>query len=120
MKTLALTRTVLFGEPPLKYAVTFHVGDHERHVKIVGPGAGGQPVTRWLQWSGKQFRPGCLAMTEQAVCFFREREAADLPDDRADVANEELIIAGRLPAGSRRRFDSHERQLPRSDRTEVG
>lgn len=119
MKTLAITRTVLFGEPPQRYAVSFSVGT--RFVRIVGPGRDGEQVTRVMEWRGKAFRPGCQAMTEQAVAWFLNLEASGLMDDRSEQGNEELMIAGRLPtAKTRRVLDHHERQLPAGDRVEVG
>lgn len=122
MKTVALTRVVLFGEPPQKYSVTFSVGS--RFVRIVGPSRGGERTSRVMEWRGAAFRPGCVAMTEQAVAFFREVEANVHPDDRSELANHELMITGRLPATKRHdspnRLDCHERQLPVGDRMEVG
>lgn len=118
MKTLAITRTVLFGEPPQKYAVSFAVGS--RFVRIIGPGQSGEQVTRVMEWRGADFRPGCQAMTEQAVAYFLKIEASQQPDDRAELGNAELMTAGRLPAKAKPRLDCHERQLPVGDRVEVG
>lgn len=118
MKTLALSRTVLFGEPPRRYVVTFAVGS--RFVRVVGPGRGGPKVERIIEWHGEDFRPGCVAMTEQAIACFRELDASQQPDDRTELGNEELMIAGRLPEKPRGKLDYHERQLPASDRMGVG
>ena len=118
MKTLAISRTVLFGEPPRKYVVTFAVGS--RFVRVVGPGREGAKVERIIEWHGTDFRPGCVAMTEQAVACFLELEASRQPDDRLEQGNEELMIAGRLPEKPRRKPDFHERQLPATDRMGVG
>lgn len=118
MKTISITRTVLFGEPPQKFAVSFAVGS--RFVRIQGPGRGGMKAEHVMEWKGAAFRPGCLAMTEQAVAFFLEVEAGAVPDDRVELGNQELMIAGRLPTKAPGRVDYHERQLPRSDRQGVG
>lgn len=118
MKTLAITRTVLFGEPPQKFAVSFAVGS--RFIRITGPGRAGPKVERVIEWHGKAFRPGCVAMTEQAIGAFLELDASGQADDRTELGNAELMIAGRLPERPRKRPDYHERQLPAGDRAGVG
>lgn len=120
MKTVSLTRVVMFGTPPQRFAVSFAVGT--RFIKIVGPGHSGPKTEHVMEWKGKAFRPGCVAATEQAVAYFLQIEASSLPDDRVEQGNDELIIAGRLPAQRqpRQKTDYHERQLPAGDRAGVG
>lgn len=114
MRTIAITRSVVFGSPPQQYSVTFRVGTQEHLIKIVGPGRGGERVTHWLNWRGKSFRPGCLAMTEQAVARFIELESSGSNADVVERGNDELAVAPRRPRITS--GDAHERQLPVADR----